>query len=73
MPVTKQPNGPAIITPAKQLNTLDGQISGSTRDQDFSVTEYHDPSIQLQVDLSPALPGGIAVLRSATDLSTTVV
>lgn len=73
MPVTKQPNGPAIITPAKQLNTLDGQISGSTRDRDFSVTEYHDPSIQFQVDLSDSLPGGISVLKSATGLSTTAV
>lgn len=73
MPVTKQPNGPEIITPARTLNTLDGQISGATKDRDFSVTGYHDSAVQLQVDLSSSLPGGISVLKTATNLSTTVV
>lgn len=72
MPVTKLPNGPAIITPAKTLNTLDGQISGATRDRDFSVTGYQDPSIQLQVNLLPAEPGYTGVLTAPVGTSATV-
>lgn len=73
MPVTKSVNGPTIITPETSLNTLDGQISGSTRDSDWSISEYHDPSIQIRADLSAAIPGAIFTLTAPGSVSGTVI
>lgn len=72
MPVTKEAGGPTTITPAKALNTLDGQVSGATRDADWSITEQHDPSIQLQADLGAAEPGAIIVLKAPEGATGTI-
>lgn len=60
-----------VITAAKPLNTLDGQVSGVTRQEDFAVCGNVNPGTQLKFDLTN-VTAGTAVTLTAPSASGTL-
>lgn len=71
MPITNA-DGVIVVTPAKSLNTPDGQSSGVSRAVDFAVADTSDVTKQLQVDMSEAEPGATIVLKAPEGATGTI-
>lgn len=71
MPINKT-GGVIVVTPAKSLNTPDGQLSGASRASDFAVVDTSDVTKQLQINLSEADPGTTIVMKAPAGASGTI-